>query len=289
MQYNSLVLCAAFAITSVFSHGVITEVTGANGVTMPGLTVVDGTPRDCPSAGCGAQDDTAIIRANEIGTSKASAMGRTKANGPVTADRIMEVFMGGTANNTARDIHAGASLYRRQLFGGKAFGGAAGGAGSVKTPAGTSETGVAAAAGVGASDGLPTCSDAGVVEMTMHQINQDGAGPFTAMVDATSGGTDPAAFKTAEVTQNVPGLVAGISTTTTTDFPVKVQMPQGMTCSGSVGGASNVCVVKMQNKTPAGPFGGAAAFTQSTAAKKRAIEYNLRKRRMARALKESRA
>jgi hypothetical protein len=88
--------------------------------------------------------------------------------------------------------------------------------------------------------------------MTIHQINQDGAGPFTAMVDATSGGTDPAAFKTAKVTQNVPGIAAGISTTTVTDFPVKVQMPAGMTCSGTVGEATNVCVVKMQNATPAG-------------------------------------
>jgi hypothetical protein len=61
---------------------------------MPGLTVVDGTPRDCPSAGCGAQADTAVIRANEIGTSKASAMGRTKANGPVTAERMMAIYMG---------------------------------------------------------------------------------------------------------------------------------------------------------------------------------------------------
>ena len=34
------------------------------------------------------------------------------------------------------------------------------------------------------------------------------------MVDATSGGQDVAAFKTAEVTQNVPGIAAGISTAT---------------------------------------------------------------------------
>lgn len=144
-------------------------------------------------------------------------------------------------------------MYKRQLFGGNRNGGG-GGAGSVKTPSGTSETGVAAAAGAGASDGLPTTDDNGEISMTLHQINQDGAGPFTAMVDATSGGTDPAAFQKAEVTQNVPGLVAGISTTTTTDFPVKVQMPQGMTCSGTVAGAENVCVVKMQNATPAGQY-----------------------------------
>jgi hypothetical protein len=36
--------------------------------------------------------------------------------------------------------------------------------------------------------------------------------------------------------------------------------------------------------TQLGPFGGAIAFTQSAGAKKRAIEFNLRKRRFARAL-----
>jgi hypothetical protein len=50
--------------------------------------------------------------------------------------------------------------------------------------------------------------------MTLHQINQDGAGPFTAMVDPTSGGKDVAAFKTAKVTENVPGIAAGVSLAT---------------------------------------------------------------------------
>lgn len=84
----------------------------------------------------------------------------------------------------------------------------------VKTPAGTKETGVLAAAGAGAASGLPTTNAAGEITMTLHQINQDGAGPFAAAVDATSGGTDVAAFKTAEVTQNVPGIAAGVSTAT---------------------------------------------------------------------------
>lgn len=92
-------------------------------------------------------------------------------------------------------------------------------------------------------------------------------------MDGTSGGTDMSAFQEAQVTQDVPGLVAGISTATTTDFPVKVQMPAGMTCDATVGGASNVCVVRVRNNTPAGPFGGSAAFTQTTAARKRALEY----------------
>lgn len=77
----------------------------------------------------------------------------------------------------------------------------------------------------------------------------------------------------------MPGLgIAGLSIATNTDYPVKVQMPEGMTCNGKVGGAENVCIVRLRNSAPAGPFGGAAAFTQSPAARKRAIAYRLKKR-----------
>jgi hypothetical protein len=120
--------------------------------------------------------------------------------------------------------------------------------------------------------------------MTFHQVNQDGAGPLTAAVDGTSGGTDPTAFQNAQVVQNVPGAIAGLSLTTTTDFPVKIQMPAGMVCSATVAGVSGVCVAKLQNSALAGPFGGSVAFTQSTAAKKRAVEFNLKAKRFARAL-----
>jgi hypothetical protein len=58
--------------------------------------------------------------------------------------------------------------------------------------------------------------------MTLHQINQDGAGPFTAMVDSTSGGADVAAFKTAAVTQNVPGIAAGFSAATVSQYHIIV-------------------------------------------------------------------
>lgn len=189
--------------------------------------------------------------------------------------------MGGNANTTeakaAREIHE-ANLLRRSLAVRASNGG-------TKTPAGTKETAVKAATGQGAVSGMPTCADDGTVTMTFHQVNQDGAGPLTASVDGTSGGSDPSAFKTATVTQNVPGIgIGGLSAATTMDFPVAIQMPAGMTCSGSVGGASGVCVAKLQNSAAAGPFGGSVAFTQSPAAKKRAIEYNLSKRRFARSL-----
>jgi hypothetical protein len=38
MQYSSAILVVACAILNVVAHGVITEVQGANGVVMPGLS-----------------------------------------------------------------------------------------------------------------------------------------------------------------------------------------------------------------------------------------------------------
>jgi hypothetical protein len=288
MKYSTTtILLATLSATTVWSHGVITEVQGANGVNLPGLSLIDGTPRDCATPGCGSEADTSIIRSRELGTSKASALGRTNGGGPVDAAQMLSVFMDGAGGNSssvklAREAHA-ANLALRDAS--AALSRRAGGGGGSKTPKGTKEASVKAATGAAASAGLPTTSDDGTLKMTFHQVNQDGAGPLTAAVDATSGGTDPAAFKTAQVTTNVPGVgFGGLSAVTTTDFPVEVQMPAGMTCQGSVGGATNVCIARLQNSALAGPFGGSVAFTQSSAAKKRAIEYNLAKRRFARGL-----
>ncbi|KIW03623.1 uncharacterized protein PV09_05375 [Verruconis gallopava] len=273
MKYSYAFLALA---SYVSAHGVITAVTGANGVTMPGLSVIDGTPRDCATPACGSEADTSIIRSKELGTSKASALGRTNGGGPVDAEAAIATFMGTSTANKKRGL---ANL----LGGGNSASGAS--SAGTKTAKGTTEQGVAKAAGTGKTSGLPTTADDGTITMTFHQVNQDGAGPLTAQIDATSGGTDPSAFKDAQVTQNVPGIgIGGLSAATTTDFPVKVQMPAGMTCSANVGGASNVCIVRLQNSALAGPFGGSAAFTQSPAARKRAIEYNLRKRHIARGL-----
>lgn len=89
---------------------------------------------------------------------------------------------------------------------------------------------------------------------------------MTAAIDPTSGGTDEDAFQPAQMLVDVPGKVAGLSGTTTTDFPVQVQMPAGMTCSGSIAGVQNVCVVRLKNPALAGPFGGSAVFTQDNGA-----------------------
>ena len=203
MRY-SIAFAAAALASSVSAHGVITQVQGANGVTMPGLSVIDGTPRDSGNPLSGSEADTSIIRTREMG-GKASALGRTQGGGPVDAAAAISTFMGTGAAGGA------AAANKKRAAG-------------TKTPKGTSEAGVAAAAGQGATQGLPTTSDDGTITMTFHQVNQDGAGPLKAQIDATSGGTDPAAFQDATVTQDVPGIgIGGLSAAAVVDFPVKVR------------------------------------------------------------------
>ena len=61
---------------------------------------------------------------------------------------------------------------------------------------------------------LPQVSTGGVVTMNLHQVNGDGAGPFTCSVDPTAQGT---AFQAMTVTTNVAGT-KGISTANNADF-----------------------------------------------------------------------
>jgi hypothetical protein len=67
------------------------------------VLVADGTPRDCPSAACGGQKDTAVIRDQEMGTIKASPLGRTLISGPVDPKIVINKFM---APATERRYHA---------------------------------------------------------------------------------------------------------------------------------------------------------------------------------------
>ncbi|KAH8712166.1 cell surface protein [Phaeosphaeriaceae sp. PMI808] len=300
MYFSQQIVFAAALAACASAHGVVTNVKGANGVTMPGLTIQDGTPRDCSSNGCGSQADTAIIRDREIASGKAGPLGRTQGNGKVDAAVMVGAFMGvgaappanqGASGSVGVEDNIQQPGQKRQLLagllGGKGKGGAGAGAtgiaglfggGGAKSN-GPPEAGVAAAQGAGASTGLPTCADDGTVTMTLRQINQDGAGPFTADVDGTSGGTQESAMQPATVTKDVPGLgVQGISLATNTDFEMQVKMPAGMTCEATVGGTPNVCVMRVRNGAAAGPFGGSVAFTQSAGARKRAIAYRLKKR-----------
>ena len=111
---------------------------------------------------------------------------------------------------------------------------------------------------------LPQVTAGGMVMMTVHQVNSDGAGPYKCMVDATATGTN---WQPMTVTQNLAGNARGRNKDTQMqDLPLTAQMPAGMACTGTVAGQANICMVRCQNPARAGPFGGCVPVQMAGAA-----------------------
>ncbi|KAF4579756.1 hypothetical protein EYR40_000068 [Pleurotus pulmonarius] len=128
------------AALHVSAHGVITNVSGANGVAGQAFGVVATTPRT-GSKRDPFQQDSSIIRDREISSGKAGVCGRTLGGG----------------NNDVQAMLAAAS-----------------------------------------SAGLPSVAADGSVQMTLHQVNGDGAGPYSCQVSADATGQN---FVAMDVTQ----------------------------------------------------------------------------------------
>ncbi|KAJ6529242.1 hypothetical protein B0H19DRAFT_1384955 [Mycena capillaripes] len=118
---------------------------------------------------------------------------------------------------------------------------------------------VAAQLAAASQAGLPTAAADGSVTMTLHQVNQDGAGPYTCEVSGDGGNT----FQAATVTQQVPGKF-GLSRAKATDFALTAQMPAGMACTAGPNG--DACIMRCRNPALAGPFGSCVAVAQGGAA-----------------------
>ena len=94
--------------------------------------------------------------------------------GTVAASRIKRHLLGARSPAGPKVRRALGDKLGKLLGGGDKGGAGGGGAATdavgTKTPKGTVENGVAAAAGSGASSGLPTVGADGVISMTMHQV-----------------------------------------------------------------------------------------------------------------------
>jgi len=108
--------------------------------------------------------------------------------------------------------------------------------------------------------GLPTASSNGTIAMTLFQVNADGAGPYNCEVSSDASGTSFVAMKTLV---DVPGT-KGKSNAKNTAFPLNIQLPSNVTCTGA-GGA---CLVRCKNGNSQ-PFGGCIAVAQAGSAGKR--------------------
>ncbi|CAE6518629.1 unnamed protein product [Rhizoctonia solani] len=113
-----------------------------------------------------------------------------------------------------------------------------------------------AAAEKAGSGQLPALTDDMVVSMTLHQVNGDGGGPFTAMFNTDGTGQK---WQNATVVTQAPGengLLAGGPFNSL----FEAQLPAGTKCTGGTNG--DACLVRVSNggaAVGAGPFGGCLA------------------------------
>jgi len=101
----------------------------------------------------------------------------------------------------------------------------------------------------------------GSLTMTLHQVNTDGAGPYQCAIDTTGTGTDFSTQLT--VLTQVDGQQGNNQNGQASDHTLAVAIPAGTTCTGTVAGQSNVCMVRCNNPAQAGPFGGCVPVQQA--------------------------
>lgn len=198
---HAFIALFASLVTTVHGHGAIVAVTGANGVSSTAMGIDPSTPRD-GTRRRPFQQDSSIIRDQEIQSGEASPCGRTLVGG---------------VNQIASNVEEASSA------------------------------------------GLPSMSANGQITMTLHQVNGDGAGPYTCDISTDATGTN---FVPATVVTNVPGTNSR-SRARAQDFPLVVQAAAGTTCTGGPNG--DACIVRCRNAARAGPFGGCAVVTNPEA------------------------
>ncbi|EPS42504.1 hypothetical protein H072_3525 [Dactylellina haptotyla CBS 200.50] len=108
---------------------------------------------------------------------------------------------------------------------------------------------------------LPKCTAGGWLSMMVHQVNQDGAGPFRCRIDYS--GTGKKWTKWIAVSKNVPGSKKSYSVYkkgSLKNWPLNVKIPVDAKCTGTYYGQKNICMVRCENYAINGPFGGCVPF-----------------------------
>lgn len=90
--------------------------------------------------------------------------------------------------------------------------------------------------------GLPSADAEGNIKITIFQVNADGAGPYNCKIRANSSIVGKGTFKPMKTIKDVPG-VNGSSKARNTAFPLVIQIPAGVKCTGE----GNSCLIKCKN------------------------------------------
>ncbi|KAF3904101.1 hypothetical protein ABW20_dc0110198 [Dactylellina cionopaga] len=100
----------------------------------------------------------------------------------------------------------------------------------------------------------------GTLYTTLHQINQDGAGPYVVLIDSM-GNANQWDAKALPTTRNIYGY-AGINLFKLKPQPIYVTMPKDLKCTGTYAGLDGFCIVRINNHAANGPFGGCILVRQ---------------------------
>jgi len=120
---------------------------------------------------------------------------------------------------------------------------------------------------------LPQVTPGGSVQMTLHQVNADGAGPYECMINAD--GTAQT-WTEIDVTEQVRGRRGFRFRSSASPQPLSVAIPANQQCTGQVAGEANVCLVRCQNPARAGPFGGVVPVQMAGANNKAKRQFSIR-------------
>ncbi|KAF3912749.1 hypothetical protein ABW20_dc0102745 [Dactylellina cionopaga] len=101
---------------------------------------------------------------------------------------------------------------------------------------------------------IPQVYPGGILYMKVHQINPDGGGPYICQIDFAGKG-DKWESQPLQMLANVDGQ-GGLNPFKLRQWTIMAQLPKDLTCSGSYGGADNICMVRCNNEAANGPFGG---------------------------------
>ncbi|KAJ6256512.1 hypothetical protein Dda_8374 [Drechslerella dactyloides] len=111
---------------------------------------------------------------------------------------------------------------------------------------------------------LPQATAGGYLNVTIHQVNADGAGPYNCRIDQYSIAANRWSPTKLTVSIQIPGDQNSINAAgSLKSWPLQVKLPADLNCQGSYGGQGNICIVRCENQAVNGPFGGCIPFQQS--------------------------
>lgn len=146
-------------------------------------------------------------------------------------------------------------------------------------------------------DTLAQVTSGGSVSGVFHVVTDDGCGPLEGLIDPTGTAKWSTAAK-ATVESDIPGkkgdcpsslandsgkqhkirrwlakmgVITRRADNVNKDYNFSIKIPAGMTCNGTIGDQTDLCLVKMSNNNKNGPFGGVMVVQMAGTATNRRV------------------